>query len=87
MAERFNNPNWFQTVTVYVPKSTIEVAEFDIEQVWDGSLAGHRRLRRAAVEAVEALRDKTGLEYIMWSPVLHGGVRVPLKDRQHVNIG
>jgi hypothetical protein len=87
MAEQFNTPNWFQTVTVYAPGSRVAIEQFEIAQVWDGSLAGHRRLRRASVETVEGLRDKTKLEYIMWSPVLHGGIRVPLKDRQHINIG
>lgn len=81
-----NNPNWFQAVSVYRPGESTPIEEFCIEQVWDGSIAGYRRLRNMCVQTVEALRDKTGLEYIMWSPTCYGGVEIPRQDRQSVAV-
>lgn len=87
MCQWFNSPNWFNTVTVY-RKGSAEVLEtIRYEQVWDGSLKGHRRLRAAIVNQVELLRDKTGLEYIIWSPECYGGVVVPIADKQHITVG
>lgn len=84
MKRQLNRPNWFQAVTVYAPGSSTPVAEFSIDQVWDGSLKGHRRLRRQAFETVEALRDRDGLEYYLWSPLMYGGVTVPWADKQTI---
>ena len=86
MAKRFNNPNWFQAVSCYMPGAAEVIAEFTIEQVWDGSLAGHRRLRRQCIEQVERMRDSDRLEYVLWGPVTYGGVDIPLADRPVVNV-
>lgn len=81
-----NSPNFFQAVTVYRPGSSEAIEEFTIGQVWDGSLNGYRRLRRQCLEVVEALRDKTNLEYIMWTPTVYGGVSIPRLDKQSITV-
>lgn len=86
MTRQMNYPNWHQPVSIYSPGGIEEIGWFTISQVWDGSVKGHRRLRKACIEGVEELRDKHGLHYTMWSPVLQGGARVPLVDRQHIEV-
>lgn len=83
----YNQPNWYQPVTSYRPGSPDVLSEFEIGQVWDGSVEGHRRLRRLCLETIEALRDAHGFEYILWSPILHGGRAVPLADRGQISVG
>lgn len=87
MSRQLNSPNWFQPVTVYIKGSPKVIEQFDIGQCWDGTLAGHRRLRKACVETVEGLRDRTELDYILWSPIMAPSRTIPLADRQHVIIG
>lgn len=87
MARRFNEPNWVQTVTVYRPGTADVLEDFTIEQSWDGTLRGFRRLRHQVVEHVEGLRDITGLEYMLWGPVFRPDKDIPAADRRHITIG
>lgn len=84
--KQYNHPNFFQCVTVYKPGSAEAIEHFEIGQVWDGSLVGYRRLRRQCLETVEGLRDRTGFEYILWTPTVHGGVTIPRLDKQSITV-
>lgn len=86
MQERFNEPNWFQSIGVYAPGSPNLLDTIEIGQVWDGSVSGHRRLRAQVVAQIEYLRDQTHLQYILWPPEGTSRAKLSLADRQTIFI-
>ena len=69
MATRqINAWNWEMEVSVYCNNFQSELASFTIQQYWDGSRLGHERLYRAAIESLEDMSDRLGLQYQAFRP-------------------
>ena len=63
MVTKFNNPNWEAHIDYRPSREYTEPLTLKIEQVWDGTKAGHERLIRQCTAEVEGWRDRLGGSY------------------------
>ena len=83
---QLNAWNWEMKVVVSCNDYRDELAAFSIQQYWDGTRAGHERLYKAAIEHLEGLADRLGLDYEAYRPKAITGYRWCIKTPRVVRI-